>query len=92
MVGVVHVEFTIEPFIEGEPGLHVTAAIAAAREYNVTVDVGPFGSSCDVPLADVGGLLAALTDAALANGASHVSLHAENTAATSSPGAQAATP
>jgi hypothetical protein len=24
----VHVEFTIEPFVEGEPGRHVTAAIA----------------------------------------------------------------
>ena len=87
----VHVEFTIEPFIEGEPGLHVTAAIAAARNCNVTIDVGPFGSSCDVPLADVGALLAALTDAALSNGASHVSVHAENMAATPSPDSEAAT-
>jgi uncharacterized protein YqgV (UPF0045/DUF77 family) len=77
---VVHVEFTIEPFVEGQPGSHVTAAIAAAREHDVTVEVGPFGSSCDVDLADVGTVIGAVTTAAFANGATHVSVHAENVA------------
>jgi uncharacterized protein YqgV (UPF0045/DUF77 family) len=75
---VVHVEFTIEPFVEGQPGAHVTAAIAAARELDITVEVGPFGSSCDVAPADVGTVVGAVTAAAIANGATHVSVHAEN--------------
>lgn len=79
----VHVEFTIEPFVEGQPGAYVTAAIEAARKRNVTVDVGPFGSSCDVALDDVGSLVGAVTAAAFANGATHVSVHAEKLAAES---------
>jgi uncharacterized protein YqgV (UPF0045/DUF77 family) len=75
--GVVHIEFTIEPFVEGQPGSHVTAAIDAARMRNVDVDVGPFGSSCDVALDDVGSLVGAVTAEAFANGATHVSVHAE---------------
>ena len=76
----VHVEFTIEPFVEGQPGVHVTAAIAAARKRDVAVDVGPFGSSCDVSAVDVGALIGAVTEAAFANGATHVSVHAEHVA------------
>jgi len=71
------VEFTIEPFVEGQPGLHVTEAIAAARSQGATVDVGPFASSCDVDGVDVGALVGELTKAAFANGATHVSVHAE---------------
>jgi uncharacterized protein YqgV (UPF0045/DUF77 family) len=72
---VAYVEFTIEPFVEGRPGPHVTAAIAAAEPRGLDVEVGPFGSSVVVDLAEVGALLGALSDAALANGATHVSLH-----------------
>ena len=39
------------------------------------VEVGPFGSSVIVDLADVGTVIAALSDAAMANGATHVSVH-----------------
>ena len=70
-----YVEFTIEPFVEGRPGPHVTAAIAAAEARGLDVEVGPFGSSVVVELADVGALVGALSDAALANGATHVSVH-----------------
>ena len=38
------VEFTIEPFVEGDPGVHVTAAVAAVEAHGVAVDFGPFGS------------------------------------------------
>ncbi len=74
---VVHIEFTIEPFVEGQPGTHVLAALDAARDLGVTVAMGPFGSSCDVVLGDAGRLVGAVTDAALLNGASHVSIHLE---------------
>ena len=39
------VEFTVEPFVAGEPGPHVQAAIEAARRSGLAVDVGPFGTS-----------------------------------------------
>lgn len=68
-------EFTIEPFVEGQPGPHVTAAIDAARAAGVDVDVGPFGSSCTVAVDEVGAVVGSVTAAALANGATHVSIH-----------------
>ena len=70
-----YVEFTIEPFVEGQPGPHVTAAIAAAEARGLEVEVGPFGSSIVVDVGEVGGVVGALCDAAIANGASHVSVH-----------------
>jgi uncharacterized protein YqgV (UPF0045/DUF77 family) len=38
------VEFTVEPFVDGEPGPHVLAAVEAARAHGFDVDFGPFGS------------------------------------------------
>jgi uncharacterized protein YqgV (UPF0045/DUF77 family) len=69
-------EFTIEPFVEGNPGPHVTAAIAAAERFGTAVEVGPFGSSCVVDVDQAAAVVAALVEAAFANGATHVSLHA----------------
>jgi hypothetical protein len=70
-------EFTIEPFVEGQPGPHVTSAIDAAQTLGYDIDFGPFGSSCSVPAAQAGEVARAVVDAAFANGATHVSLHAE---------------
>lgn len=70
-----HVEFTIEPFVEGRPGPHVTAAIDVVRGRDVEVEVGPFGSSCIVDIDDVGVVVGEISDAAFANGATHVSVH-----------------
>lgn len=70
-------EFTIEPFHEGNPGPHVTAAIGALEALGIEVEFGPFGSSCtvsQVQLTEVSGLI---VGQAFANGATHVSLHAE---------------
>ena len=76
-------EFTIEPFVEGEPGPHVISAVEAAQALGFEIDFGPFGSSCSVPAADAGEVVRAVVDAAFANGATHVSLHAERLAETS---------
>lgn len=73
----IDVEFTIEPFIEGEPGLHVTAAVAAVEALGISVDFGPFGSTFSVPAESVSAAVGALIDAAYKNGATHVSVHAE---------------
>jgi uncharacterized protein YqgV (UPF0045/DUF77 family) len=70
------VEFTIEPFVEGNPGPHVRAAVAAVEALGATVDFGPFGSTCQTPAAAMPDIVAAIVGAAFANGATHVSLHA----------------
>jgi hypothetical protein len=70
-------EFTIEPFVEGNPGPHVHAAISAAEAFGVNVEFGPFGSSCIVSQTQVAEVSGAIVAQAFANGATHVSLHAE---------------
>jgi len=74
----VHVEFTIEPFIEGDPGRHVTAAIEAVQALGIAVELGPFSSSFTTTTDNVGDVIKVLLDAAYRNGATHVNLHAEN--------------
>ena len=70
-------EFTIEPFVEGQPGPHVLQAIAAVEALGATVEIGPFGSSCTVQV-DLGAQAAgAVIAAAFAHGATHVLLTAD---------------
>ncbi len=76
-------EFTIEPFVEGQPGPHVTSAIEAAQACGYEIDFGPFGSSCCVPADRAGEVARAVLDAAFAHGATHVSLHTERLPETS---------
>src|SRR5262245_23698747 len=40
------VEFTVEPFVEGNPGRHVTEPLAALQALGIDVEFGPFGSGC----------------------------------------------
>lgn len=73
-------EFTIEPFNEGQPGPHVIAPADALREMGVDVEFGPFGSSCVVSDDQVGETVAAVVRIALERGASHVNVHVEASA------------
>jgi uncharacterized protein YqgV (UPF0045/DUF77 family) len=66
------VEFTIEPFVEGQPGRHVTAAVEAVEARGVTVEFGPFGSECLTPTAQTPEIVAEILRLAFANGATHV--------------------
>ena len=68
------VEFTIEPFVEGEPGPHVRAAVEAAERSGVTVDFGPFGTTVSGGDAAVLDAVDSILRAAVAAGASRVSL------------------
>jgi uncharacterized protein YqgV (UPF0045/DUF77 family) len=71
---VLSVEFTVEPFVEGEPGPHVRAAVEAAERSGLAVDVGPFGT---LVTGDDEAVLAVVDDvvrAAVGAGASRVSL------------------
>ena len=68
-------EFTIEPFVEGQPGPHVTAAVGAVEALGGTVEFGPFGTTCTAADDVMPDVVAELVRAAFANGASHVSMH-----------------
>jgi uncharacterized protein YqgV (UPF0045/DUF77 family) len=72
-------EFTVEPFVEGNPGPHVRAAVAAVESLGATVDFGPFGSTCEASSAAMPEIVAAVVKEAFANGATHVSLHISTT-------------
>ena len=68
------IEFTIEPFIEGAPGKHVTAAVAAVEKYGVVVDFGPFGSTFMAAQSNVATIVGSLLEAAYGNGATFVNV------------------
>lgn len=72
------VEFTIEPFVEGHPGLHVTEPIAAVRALGVDVELGPFGTGCSVDDSIAGAVVAAVVETAFRHGASHVNIDVSN--------------
>jgi uncharacterized protein YqgV (UPF0045/DUF77 family) len=44
---VLRAEFTVEPFVDGAPGPHVTAALEAARESGLDPEFGPFGTTLE---------------------------------------------
>jgi uncharacterized protein YqgV (UPF0045/DUF77 family) len=69
-----NVEFTIEPFVEGSPGAHVTAAVAAVERCGLSVEFGPFGSSFSVTAEQLPEAIAELMRAAYGNGATYVSV------------------
>jgi hypothetical protein len=66
------VEFTIEPFVDGQPGPHVQAAVEAAAAAGAEVEFGPFGSTGRASAAAMPDVVAAITRAAFANGATHI--------------------
>ena len=68
------IEFTVEPFTDGDPGPHVRAAVAAARTFGVDVDFGPFGSSVQGDDEEVLAAADAVNRAAIGAGASRVSI------------------
>jgi hypothetical protein len=72
---VLQLEFTVEPFVEGHPGPHVTAAVSAAEAAGGTVEFGPFGSTCSAASDRMPDVIAELVRAAFANGATHVTMH-----------------
>ena len=69
-----HVEFTVEPFVEGSPGPHVEAAVSAAAAHGLDVDFGPFGSSVEGNDEAVLAAVDAVARAAMNAGASRLSL------------------
>jgi uncharacterized protein YqgV (UPF0045/DUF77 family) len=67
-------EFTIEPFVEGDPGEHVLAALRAVHDAGLEPEIGPFGSSVTGELDEVATAVARMLEAATTHGASRVSV------------------
>lgn len=68
------VEFTVEPFVEGQPGPHVVEAVKAVESHGLSVDFGPFGSTFRIGSDALPEVIADLMRAAYARGATVVSV------------------
>jgi uncharacterized protein YqgV (UPF0045/DUF77 family) len=73
----IRIEFTIEPFVDGQPGPHVLAAIAAVEGRGVAVDVGPFSTIAEVPADAAASMVADLLQEALDHGATGITLRVD---------------
>ena len=71
------IEFTIEPFVDGRPGPHVTAAVDAVEASGLEPDVGPFGTTAEGDQQTVLAAVTSLIDATAAAGANRVSIQIE---------------
>lgn len=67
-------DFTIEPFVDGQPGPHVTAPVAALEALGINVEFGAFGSSCMAEADRIPELVAEVIRVAYANGATRVTI------------------
>jgi uncharacterized protein YqgV (UPF0045/DUF77 family) len=73
----VKVEFTIEPWVDGDPPERVTRCISEIEALGISVELGPFGTSF-VASADVASdAVSKVVSTAYANGATHVSIDIE---------------
>jgi uncharacterized protein YqgV (UPF0045/DUF77 family) len=77
----VRAEFTIEPFVDGDPGPHVGAGLDAVRAAGFEPDVGPFGTMIEGDPARVHDALRVMLDQATAAGATRVSIQVSQTPA-----------
>lgn len=70
----IKVEYTIEPFVEGELPERVSRAAEALEALGLAVDIGVFGSSFVAPVDKVGEALSVLATTAYAHGATHLTI------------------
>lgn len=71
------VEFTVEPFVEAQPGPHVRAAVAAVESLGFTVEFGPFASEFSGDDETVNRAISALVRDAYEHGATRVAIQVE---------------
>jgi uncharacterized protein YqgV (UPF0045/DUF77 family) len=67
-------EFFVEPFVSGQPGPHVRAAIAAVERCGLPVEFGAFGNVAEGTLEQIADACAALVRDAVAAGATRISV------------------
>ena len=73
-----HVEFTVEPFVEGQPGPHVLAAIKAVESHGLKVEFGPFATEFSADASTAAVAISDLIRESYAHGATHVTVHMES--------------
>jgi uncharacterized protein YqgV (UPF0045/DUF77 family) len=73
-------EFLVEPFSEGAPGPHVTAAVEAFRSHDLSVELGPFASIATGDLESMAAAIAEMIRAAMGEGASSILVRVAATA------------
>ncbi len=78
--GSIAAEFLVEPFVEGTPGPHVTAAVDAFDDHDLAVELGPFASFATGRLDEMADAIADMIRAAMSNGATSVQLRVAATA------------
>ncbi|MCY3786103.1 MAG: thiamine-binding protein [bacterium] len=76
-MGIVHIEFFVEPFKEGAPGPHVAAAVAAFADAGLEPEVGPFATTAAGDIDQAATATAAMVSAALQAGATRIVLRLE---------------
>ncbi|MDY7106317.1 MAG: thiamine-binding protein [Actinomycetota bacterium] len=76
---VLRLEFTVEPFVEGAPGPHVTAAVDVARGAGLEVAFGPFGTEIAGPRTEVLDVVDEIVRRAMDAGATRVSVQVSST-------------
>lgn len=69
-----HLEFLVEPFVAGDPGPHVGAAVEAVTASGVDVEVGPFANVATGSTEAIAEAVAALLRDAFGRGATRVSV------------------
>ena len=67
-------EFTVEPFVDADPGPHVLAAIDEVRKRGFDAEIGPFGTAIAGDAAAVSEAVGAMLEAARTAGATRVAL------------------
>ncbi len=67
-------EFTVEPFVDGNPGPHVLAAVDAVRVSGLDPQIGPFATVVEGDAVHVTDALLAMLTAARRTGATRVSV------------------
>lgn len=73
----VRLEFTVEPFVDAQPGEHVLAAWRAVEGRGYELSRGPFSSEAIVSAGEAPSLIQEVLRAALWGGATHVSFQVD---------------
>ena len=76
-MGIVHIEFFVEPFSEGSPGPHVAAAVAAFEDLGITTEVGPFATTASGDPEQLAQAVAVMIRDATRAGATRIALRLE---------------
>ena len=75
----VDLEFLVEPFKEGEPGAHVTAALDAAQAAGLAPELGAFATTATGEVSTVAAAVHDLIVAAMREGASRLQIQISTT-------------